>query len=93
MVGIQLECDQKNANRIFSVNEDEKDIGKPIELITSIQLPVKPVPPTTLSLLCRIVISVRLEENIYQIGLKYMDLKEDQKLILGTYLQQLIQSQ
>lgn len=93
LCGIQLECGRWEANCIFSVSEDEKAIGKPIELKTSIQLPAESASPATLSLLCRVVVSRRLEENIYQIGLNYIDLNDDHKQLLETYLQKFIQSQ
>lgn len=92
-IGVQLECDKEEASRIFSVSEDEKTIGKPIELKTSIKFPAEPTSSSTLSLLCRIVISRRMQENIYQIGLKYIDINDDQKQLLETHLQQLLQSQ
>ena len=92
-VGVQLECGREDANRIFSVSEDEKSIGKPIELKTSIKLPDESKSSNILSLLCRIVISRRMQENIYQIGLKYIDINDDQKQLLETHLQQLLGSQ
>lgn len=90
--GVQMECGRSEASQMFSVSEDEKTLGKPIELKTCLKLPIKPTAPTEICLLCRIVISRRLEENIYHIGLKYIDLKEDQQQTLETYLDQLLNS-
>lgn len=90
--GVQLGCGRQEASQMFSVSEDEKALGKPIELKTCLQLPIKPA-PTEICLLCRIVISRRLGENSYHIGLKYIGLKEDQKKTLEAYLDQLLKAQ
>jgi hypothetical protein len=91
-VGVQLECGREDANCIFSVSEDEKTIGKPIELKTSIQLPVESTSSITLNILCRIVISRRMQEDVYQIGLKYIDINDEQTQLLDTHLQLLLES-
>jgi len=92
MSGVQLACGRDEASQMFSVSEDEKTLGKPIELKTYLKLPINPAAPTEICLLCRIVISRRLEENVYHIGLKYIGLKEDQKQTLETYLDQLLKT-
>lgn len=93
MNGVQMECGRDKANLMFSISEDEKALGKPIELKTCLRLPIKPDAPVEMCLLCRIVISRRLEENVYHIGLKYIDPKEEQQQTLATYLDLLLNSQ
>ncbi len=90
--GVQMECGLNEASQMFSVSEDEKALGKPIELKTCMRLPIKPSAPTEVCLLCRIVISRRLGENLYHIGLKYIGLKEEQQQDLEAYLDLLLTS-
>lgn len=92
MGGIQLECGQKDASQLFSASE-EKEQGKPIELKVKLNMPIEPISPTEINLLCRIIISRRLDANLYQIGLKYLNLSNENKQCLETYIQKLIKTQ
>ncbi len=84
MNGLKIGCDREQAKLMFSVSAN----GEPIELKICLKLPITPSPPTEICLLCRIVISRRLKEHIYHIGLKYLNLSDHQRKILTSYLEQ-----
>ncbi len=69
--GLMVETDRLSAKQV-SANSKSSSRGNPV-IDVHLTLPVMNESPELIQLLCEVINSIRLAENIYQINLEYRD--------------------
>ena len=77
--GLQIECDHKTQQQLVHANEKHNS-GQPVEMDIQIQLPLSQHSLSRMEMRCRLVITRRLAQNTYHLGLNYLKLEDATKL-------------
>ena len=77
--GIQIECNHQTQQQLLLDHEKEKS-GQPVELNLQLTIPVTQNSTRKIEVRCRLVISRRLAQDTYHLGLNYLDFEETEQL-------------
>lgn len=77
--GIQIECDHQTQQQLVLDNEKTKP-GHPVELNVQLKIPATKHSKNTVEMRCRLVISRRLAQDTYHLGLNYLDFEDTEQL-------------
>lgn len=77
--GLQIECDHQTQQQLIRANKKHSP-GQPVEMDVQIQIPVTRHSLSRMEMRCRLVITRRLAQNTYHLGLNYLELGDTKKL-------------
>lgn len=77
--GIQIECDHQTQQQLTRDHEKEKP-GQPVELDVQLKIPVTKNSTRNVEMRCRLVVSRRLAQDTYHLGLNCLDAGDTEQL-------------
>ncbi|MCK5092457.1 MAG: PilZ domain-containing protein [Gammaproteobacteria bacterium] len=77
--GIQIECNHLTQQQLILDHEKEKP-GQPVELNVQLKIPATKHSKNKVEIRCRLVVSRRLAQDTYHLGLNYLDFEDTEHL-------------